>query len=117
LGAYVFHAIHTTNVTWTYVQNWGDWKSGEVYKCVWRSHLTVATPGGEGSIGFAYKLSSSVSLGITGRLILISKVTDVTETTSYYQTDWDPKEPELTTVKDGNEYGGIGWGISASLLF
>lgn len=113
----MFHAINTITQTNTYVEEYSHWKKGDVRKNVWRSHFTAATPGGEGTIGFAYRLSSSVSLGITGRLILISKIQDVTEYTDYYKTDWDPAQPELIIMKYGEEYGGMGWGIGASLIF
>lgn len=117
VGGYLFHSTTTITEIHTYVKDYSSWKKGDIRKNVGRSHLTAVTPGGEGSIGFAYRLTPSVSLGITGRLILISKVEDVTENTDYYKTDWDPAEPELMTMKYGEEYGGIGWGISALLIF
>lgn len=117
LGAYVIHSIWTTTEINTFVKDFGDWKKGDVYKYVLRDHFTAVTPGGEGSIGFACKLSPSVSLGITGRLILISKIKAISEETSYYQIDWTPAEPELVSMKYGNEYGGIGWSLGASLSF
>jgi hypothetical protein len=48
---------------------------------------------------------------------LISKIEDVTEYADYYKTDWDPAQPELITMKYGEEYGGTAWGIGASLIF
>ena len=84
---------------------------------VWRDHFTAATAGGEGSIGFAYRLSASLSLGLTGRLILISKIEDTSEYADYYKPEWKPAESRLSTMKYGEEYGGIAWGIGASLIF
>jgi|GEM_PF-2378541 len=117
LGAYLFHSTLTTTETRAYVKDVGNWKKGEVYEDIERNHFTAATPGGEGSAGFAIRLSPHVSLGITGSLILISKVKDINESTSRDPTEWDPASPELVTMKDGNEYGGIGWRIGASLVF
>ena len=99
------------------MEDYSSWKKGDIRKNVWRSYFTAAIPGGEGSIGFAYRLTSSVSLGMTGRLILISKTKDISEYTDYYETEWDSAEPELTTIKQGEEYGGMGWGIDVSLIF
>jgi hypothetical protein len=117
MGAYVFHSVVKTTETHTYVKDWGSWKTGDVSHDVWRIHFTAASPGGEGSIGFAYKLNPSLSLGITGRLTLIAKIKDTYEYTDYYKTDWDPVEPQLMTVEHGEEYGGIGWGMGVSLIF
>jgi len=117
LGAYVIHSITTTTDSRTYMKDFGEWKKGDVSKYVSPDHFTAVTPGGEGSIGFACKLSPSVSLGITGRLILISKIKAISEETSYYQIDWTPAEPELVSMKYGNEYGGIDWSLGASLSF
>jgi hypothetical protein len=117
IGAYIFNSTNTTEETEIYVLNTGGWKKGDVNKYILREHFTSATPGGEGSIGFAYKLSSSVTLGITGRLILISKIENTLEYTTFYKTNWDPSDPELVLMKSGEEFGGIGWGMGASLSF
>lgn len=117
LGAYVLYSVSTTTDIRTYVKDSGDWKRGDVDKDIWRTHFTAVTPGGEGSIGFAYELSPSISVGITGRIILISKIENLYELTSYYKTNWEPAEPQLMTIKLGEEYGGMGWGIGASVIF
>jgi hypothetical protein len=88
-----------------------------VVQDVWRSHFTAATPGGEGSIGFAYRLSPSVSLALIGRLIFISKIEDTSEYADYYKSEWEPAEARLSTMKYGEEYGGIAWGVGAMLTF
>jgi hypothetical protein len=93
------------------------WKEGDVRQDVSRSHFTAATPGGEGSIGIVHKLTPSLFLGLTGRLILISKTEDTDEYADYYKPEWNPAESRLSTMKYGEEYGGIAWGVGASLIF
>jgi hypothetical protein len=116
-GAYLFHSVTATTQLLTYVKELEWWKVGDVRKTVSRDHFAATTIGGEASIGFAYKLNSSLSLGVSGRLILISEIKDISEITDYYKTHWEPAEPVLITIKQGNEYSGIGWGFGASLSF
>jgi hypothetical protein len=116
-GAYIFHSSHTIIATQTYADDFEPWKEGDVVQNVSRSHFTAAAPGGEGSIGFAYRLSPSLSLGLTGRVILISKVEDTSEHADYYKPEWNPAESQLSVMKYGEEYGGIAWGVGASLIF
>ncbi len=84
---------------------------------VWRNHFTAAAPGGEGSIGFSYRLGPSVSLGLIGRFIFISKIEDTSEYADYYKPEWNPAEAQLSTMKYGEEYGGVAWGVGAMLIF
>ncbi len=116
-GAYLFHASHTTTATQTYIDDFQPWQKGDVREDISRSHFTAATPGGEGSIGFAYRLSPNISVGLTGRLMLISKIRDTTERVDYYKPDWSPAQSQLSTMKYGEEYGGLGWGVGGSLIF
>ena len=76
-GAYIFHSSHTITSTQTYMDDFQPWNEGDVRKNVSRSHFTAATPGGEGSVGFVYGLTPSLALGLTGRVILISKIEDI----------------------------------------
>jgi hypothetical protein len=116
-GAYIFHSSHTTAAIQTYVDDFQPWKEGDVVQDVFKSHFAAATPAGEGSIGFTYNISPSISLRLTGRFILISKIENTTERADYYKPDWDPAEQQLSTMKYDEEYGGIGWGMGASLIF
>ena len=116
-GAYVFHSNQTITTTQTYVDDFRPWNEGDVRQNVSRSHFTAATPGGEGSIGLVYRLGPSISLGLIGRLILISKTEDTDEYADYYKPEWDPAESRLSTMKYGEEYGGIAWGVGATLMF
>jgi hypothetical protein len=117
IGAYLIYSTSTITQINAYVEDYYSWKKGDIRKNVWSSHFTAATAGGEGSIGFVYRLTPSLSLGITGRLILISKIENIAEYTDYYETEWDPAEPKLMTIKEGEEYGGMGWGIDVSVIF
>lgn len=117
IGGYVFHSTCTTTQIHTWVQDSAPWKRGDVSRGVSRVHLTAAAPGAEASIGLAHQLGPSVSLGVTLKVLATSKIDDTWESTGYYAADWDPAEDELMTIKNGYQYGGMGWGIGASISF
>jgi hypothetical protein len=117
VGAFMLYSNHRTTETERYVQDSVPWKEGDVSRNVYREHLAAVIPGGEASFTLAYRLSSSALLGLTARILAISKIKDTWEYTGYYATDWDPAEPELITLKNGYEYGGIGWGLGVTVSF
>lgn len=117
MGGYVLYSSRTTTETQTYVQDVDPWAEGEKHKSVFREHLAVVASGGEASIAFSWRIGRSVLLGLTGRMIVISKIRDTWDYIGYYSTDWDPAESELITMKNGYEYGGIGWGLGGTVRF
>ncbi len=117
MGGYVIHSANVTSETYRYEANNDPWKKGDVRKDVYRTHLTALTPGVEGSVALAYRINPSLRLGLTGKIMVISRIRDTWEYTEYSPTDWDPAQPQLVTIKNGYEYGGVGWGLSATVSF
>jgi hypothetical protein len=117
IGGFLIHSLATTNSVNRWVRDSTPWKEGDERKTVNKLHFTALTPGMEGSVRLAYKLGPSASLGLTGRVLVISKIKDTWEATDYYQTDWEPLEPKLVNMKQGYEYGGVGWGLGISISF
>ena len=117
IGGYIFHSTSTTTQIYTFVQDSEPWKTGDVRRSVSRVHLTAASPGAEVSIRLGHRLNQSVSLAITARALATSRIDDTWESTGYYASDWDPAQDELVTMTYGYQYGGIGWGIGASISF
>jgi len=115
MGGYVLHSVTTSTEAYRYVQNSDPWREGDIQKNVFRTHLSAVTAGGEGLVALACEISRALSLGLTGRIIITSKVEDTWESSGYYPTGWDPVEPELLTVKNGFQYGGTGWGLGATI--
>ena len=121
-GTYVINSRVTGTMTYTFVQNAGDWKEGEEYVAKQTMSTTVCTPGGEFSLQASLPVSPRVSIGLNGSLGYIGKtVLDwYGEMTAYAPTDWAPPAAlELTTMEQGFEVGGLsyGGGLSLNLLF
>jgi hypothetical protein len=110
-GGYVLYSTVTSTQTQVYVQDYDPWRPGDIQKNVIRTHLCAITPGGEAMAELIFELYRHVSLGLSGRMIMTSKVKDQWESSGYYATDWDPAQPELITITEGYEYGGVGWGL------
>jgi hypothetical protein len=117
MGGYIVHSADVTTEIYRYETNHESWKKGDVRKNVYRAHMTALTPGVEGSVALTYPINSSICLGLTGKIIVISRIRDTWDYTEYCPTDWDPAPPQLVTIKNGYEYGGVGWGMSATVSF
>ena len=121
-GAYVINSRITSITTYTYVQDFGDWKEGEEEVTEMTMSSTVCTPGGEFSVQLSLPVSPTVSIGLNGSLGYIGKA-DILwggESTLYAPTDWKPPaSSKLTTFEQKFEVGGLsyGGGISFNLFF
>lgn len=121
-GAYVINSRITGTMTYTFVQDAGDWKEGEEYVAKQIISTTVCTPGGEFSVQVSLPVSPTVSIGLNGSLGYIGKTALdwYGEMTTYAPTDWaPPASVELTTLEQGFEVGGLsfGGGLSLNLSF
>lgn len=120
-GAFIINSRVTTTMTDTYVENDSPYQTGDedIYEAT-RSG-TTCSPGGEFSVQLSLPLGSRVSVGLNGSLGYIGKSVLFFgyETTDYEQIGWTPGAPELATLKQLMEVGGLsyGGGLSLNLLF
>lgn len=120
-GTYVINYRVTATMTDTYVEDAPPYQTGDedIYETT-RSG-TTCSPGGEFSVQLSLPLGSRVSVGLNGSLGYIGKSVLFFgyETTDYEQIGWTPGAPELATLKQLFEVGGLsyGGGLSLNLFF
>jgi hypothetical protein len=114
-GGYILYSMVTTTQSQVYVQDYDPWREGNIQRNAFKTQLCTVTPGGEASIGATCEIDRQLSLGLTAKMIITSKVRDQWESSGYYSTDWDPAQPELITITEGYQYGGFGWGLGMTV--
>lgn len=121
LGAYIINARISGITTHTYVQSVPPYVPGERDTMEMTFSSTSCSPGGEFSLQLSLPLSDIFSVGFNGWVGYIGKATIFwgAEWTGYTQIEWSPAAPEMSSLKQLFEAGGLsyGGGLSLNLFF
>ncbi len=118
-GAYVVNSQITGTMTHTYAQNSPPYVKGEKETTETTVSATTCSPGGEFSLQLSQPLGSQASIGLNGWVGYVGKATVFWgfERTGYAQIEWSPAAPEMSTLKQVFEVGGLSYGGGLSLNF
>jgi len=118
-GAYVVNSQITGTLTKTYAQDSPPYVKGEKETTESTVSATTCSPGGEFSVDLSLPVSDIFSIGFNGWAGYIGRATVFlgVERTGYTQTEWSPAAPEMDTLKQVFEVGGLSYGGGLSLNF
>jgi hypothetical protein len=118
-GAYVVNSQITGTMTKTYAQNSPPYVKGEKETTETTVSGTTCSPGGEFSLDLSLPVSDMFSIGFNGWAGYIGKATVFLggERTGYTQIEWSPAAPEMSTLKQVFEVGGLSYGGGLSFNF
>jgi len=118
-GAYIVNSRIIGTTTHTYAQNSPPYVQGEKETTEMSISATTCSPGGEFSVQLSLPLGNQASIGLNGYLGYIGKATVFwgLERTGYTQIEWSPAAPEMATLKQIFEVGGLSYGGGLSLNF
>jgi len=117
LGGYIVNVRQKSVVTYTYVNDSGNWKTGD--KRILSSSTqdtAIALPATELNITIPVALNKNISLGFSANMSMLGSAKILTETTVVSSPDPATALPVKTDVKDGIEIGGgTAIGINAGI--